>query len=259
MPVYIDVGSNRLEQEAFGQLAHNVMRCVFDIHNEFGRFFDEKIYKRELQQRYPGTQLEVPIEIIFEDFRKLYWLDVLIEGGAAFEFKAVDAIVGRHRSQLLHYLLLADLSHGKLINMRTEQVQHEFVNTSLRLSDRTKFVVTEQDWQELSDKPLRHWCEAFLRDVGTNLDLSLYEEALTHLLGGEEGVLQEVEVISPGVVLGRQKFRLVAPKVALKITAFDMPTPFETHAQRLLAHTNLEAIQWINITRKTVSFRTIRK
>jgi hypothetical protein len=54
-----------------------------------------------------------------------------------------------------------------------------------------------------------------------------------------------------------QSFRLVAPDVALKITALSFPEPFEIHARRLIEHTNLKVIQWINITRKELSFRTI--
>jgi GxxExxY protein len=235
------------------------MRCVFDIHNEFGRFFDEKIYKREFQRRYPGALLEASIEITFEDFQKRFFLDVLIEGGAPFEFKTVETLTGTHIAQLINYLLLADLAHGLLINMRTERVQHQFVNTSLRLADRVGFAVAETDWEERSGKPLRPWFEAFLRDVGTNLELGLYESALTHRLGGEENVMQEVCVVSGPVLLGAQKFRLTAPNVALKVTTLDDLAPFEIHARRLLAHATLEAIDWINITRKLVSFRTIRK
>src|SRR5262247_4346346 len=133
----------------------------------FGRFCDEKIYKRELARRFPGTELEVPIEIKFESFCKLYFLDVLVNGGAVFEFKAVESLTDRHRSQLLHYLMMADLSHGKLVNTRTEQVQHEFVNTTLRPSDRTSFTITDRGWGEIGDTPILEWCVAFLRDVGT--------------------------------------------------------------------------------------------
>ena len=38
----------RLSQDEFGELSYAVMAHVFEIHNEFGRFFDERIYKREL-------------------------------------------------------------------------------------------------------------------------------------------------------------------------------------------------------------------
>jgi hypothetical protein len=36
------------------------MNVVYDIHNEFGRFFDETVYKRELADRMPGMELELP-------------------------------------------------------------------------------------------------------------------------------------------------------------------------------------------------------
>jgi GxxExxY protein len=247
-----------MENEVFGKIAYDVMRCVFSIHKEFGRFFDEKIYKRELQRRYPNVQLEIPLEVRFENFSKTYFLDVLVGDGAAFEFKTVDALVGRHRSQLLHYLLMADLSHGKLVNLRPELVQHEFINAPMRLAARTQFSIQRDNWNEMG-KPIGDWFIAFLRDIGAGLDIALYEEALTHLLGGEEHVLQEVEVISHGSKLWTQKFRLVAPDVALKITALGELEPFEIHAQRLLAHTSLRAIQWFNVTPQTVRLRTLRK
>ena len=236
------------------------MSCVFDIHNKFGRYFDEKIYKRELGRRFPEVELEVPIEVRFESFCKLYFLDVLVGGGGVFEFKAVESLTNRHRSQLLQYLMVADLSHGKLVNMRTELVQHEFVNTKLRLSDRTSFEVSDHGWQEIVDQPLLEWFVAFLRDIGTCLDISLYEDALTHLLGGEERVTHEIEVVSGGTTLGPQKFRLLAPRVAFKVTALpENSNLFEIHARKLLEHTRLDAIQWINVARKEVSFRTISR
>lgn len=259
MPIHINANVCRFDEEVFGKIAYEVMRSVFDLHNEFGRFFDEKIYKRELQRRHASIQLEVPIEVRFESFSKLYFLDVLVDGGAAFEFKTVEALVGCHRSQLLHYLLMTELSHGKLVNLRSEQVQHEFVNTTLRLSDRTQFEVSTNCWAEIGNTLIQDWFVAFLRDIGIGLDIGLYEEALTHLLGGEEQVLQEVTVVSHNTNLGMQKFRLTAPNVALKVTALNRPDLFETHAQRLLEHTTLEALQWINITQKQVCFRTIRK
>lgn len=260
MPVIVDAVTKRLDQAAFGKIAHDVMRCVFDIHNEFGRFFDEKIYKREMARRLANTQLEVPIRVTFEDFSKTYFLDALVEGSAVFEFKTVDVLAPRHRSQLLNYLLLAELPHGKLVNMRTEQVQHEFVNTSLRLSDRTGFQVAADGWQEFGDRALRPWFEAFLRDVGTGLENNLYEEALTQFIGGEELSLQEIEVVSSQAFLGLQKFRLATPNVAIKVTAFADPSNlFTTHARKLLEHTKLQAIQWINIARNEVLFQTICK
>jgi GxxExxY protein len=260
MPIKVGAITHRLREFEFGRIAYDVMRCVFGIHNDLGRFFDEKIYKHELCNRFPGTQLEVPIQVAFESFRKLYFFDVLINGCVPIEFKVAESLTNRHRSQLLHYLLLADLPHGKLVNMRTEQVQHEFVNTMMRPHSRKGFVINDCDWQEIGDKPIREWFIAFLYDLGTCLEIDLYEDALTHLLGGEDQVLKDIEVISAEVSLGLQKFRLVDPGVAFKVTTLtDDLNLFEIHARRLLDHTNLEAFQWINITRTEIVFQTIRK
>ena len=97
MPVIVHTPIRRLSQAEFGKLAYSVMGCVFQIHHELGRFFDEKIYKRELAHRHPAVQLEVPIEVIYASFRKLQYIDVLVDGGGPFEFKAVEAITPRHR------------------------------------------------------------------------------------------------------------------------------------------------------------------
>ena len=89
MPITLRTPIRCLTQAEFGELAHSVMGCVFQIHRDMGRFFDEKIYKRELAHRRSGVQLEVPIEIAHATFRKIQYLDVLVDGGGPFEFKTV--------------------------------------------------------------------------------------------------------------------------------------------------------------------------
>ena len=76
--------------------------------------------------------------------------------------------------------------------------------------------------------------------------------------GGKEQVERDVAVVRDGRAFGVQRMRLIAPGVAFKITALDHSRAnFETHARRMLAHTNLLAIAWINITMKQVSFATL--
>jgi GxxExxY protein len=110
MPVASRIPFCRLSQTEFGDIAYEVMRHVFAIHNEIGRFFDEKIYKQELAQRMAGVRLEEPIEVTFGSFRRLYFLDALVADGAVFEFKSVESLAGRHRTQLLNYLLLKEVT-----------------------------------------------------------------------------------------------------------------------------------------------------
>jgi GxxExxY protein len=260
MPVKLHHPIRRPSEQEFSALIYEVMRCVFDMHNDLGRFFDERIYKRELARRLPGVSLEVPLEVTFEGFRKTYFIDVLFQGAAPLEFKAVEVITDRHRAQSMNYLLLADLPHGKLVNLRPEQVEHEFINAPLRAFERQRFEVESRDWQDIGTIKVREWFTAFLRDLGTCLDVTLYEEALAHCIGGPANVEQEIEVVSEGVVLGTQKFRLLQPNAAFKVTTLpDHLEAFAAHARRLLAHTRLEVIQWVNVGRHRVTFTTIRK
>src|SRR5438874_632704 len=96
MPITIRSHVRRPSQAAFWELAYMIMGDVFDIHRDMGRFFDEKIYKRELSHRCPEVQLEFQIEITHETFRKVQYIDVLVSNGGPFEFKTVDAITPRH-------------------------------------------------------------------------------------------------------------------------------------------------------------------
>lgn len=260
MPVSTRVPIRRLSQREFGEIAFDVMRHVFDIHLEIGRFFDEKIYKRELAHRIPGVRLEEPIEVTFGTFRKQYFLDLLVADGALFEFKAVETLAGRHRAQLLNYLMLCDLAHGKLINVRTEGIEHEFVNTQWRCVERLSFEVNTERWDAASAgaTTLHDNLVAFLRDLGVGLEIGLYEEAVMHFFGGKELVERDVRVEIEGHRLGDQRMRLIAPGVAFKITGLDRSLDeFETHARRLLAHVDLHAIAWININMKQVTFTTL--
>ena len=261
MPIIVRTPIRRLSQVEFGRLAYSVMGCAFEIHRDLGRFFDEKIYKRELACRHAGVQLEVPVEVTPGTFRKLQFLDVLVDGGGPFEFKAAEAFAPRDPAQLLHYMLLVELEHGKLVNMGKESVQHEFVNTTLRHPDRIEFGIDTSRWNDSTPgaEQFRVALTALLRDWGTGLDLHLYEEAVIHVLGGAARVLADVEVRTPEHTLGHQKMHLAAPRVAFVLTALPGADPdFENHSRRLLQHMDLETILWANISLKMVTFTTIR-
>jgi GxxExxY protein len=263
MPVHVDAEIRRLDQQEFGRIAYDVMEHVFAVHNEMGRFFDERIYRNAVASRVARSQTEVLVEVRFEDYRKPYYIDLLIDGGAVFELKAARTLAAPQRAQLLNYLLLTGLSHGKLVNLRQELVEHEFVNTHLQVADRTEFRIVERGWKDPGPlgRPLRAWLLALLRDIGTGLDVHLYESAVSHIFGGDDAVMQEVAIYAGSCRLGNQKLRLAAPGWAFKVTAIDDSSfsRFEDHARRLLSHTALNGLHWINVTRNCVAFTTIEK
>ena len=260
MPIHCPVVTNRISQQEFKLLASEVMGHVFDIHRDFGRFFDEVVYKKELADRMSGVDLEVEIAVSHGAFSKSYFADVLVNGSGLFEFKAADSLHPRHRGQTLNYLLLLDLAHAKVVNLRTESVGHEFVNCPKRLSDLRNPQVEDRRWLPHVDgaSAVRDLLMPLIADWGAGLEMGLYDEALTHFLGGEEKVLVPVPVIGSKGHLTDQRMRLVAPHAAFKFTALqDRLEEFEMHARRLLQRTTLEAIHWINMTQTTVQFVTL--
>jgi len=261
MPITRNIETIRTAQAEFAQIAYEVMNCVYAIHNEFGRLVDEVVYKQELADRMPGIELELPVVVSHGSFSKRLKLDVLAHQRALFEFKATDVIVPRHRGQTINYLLLFDLPHGKIINVRPERVSSEFVNCNLRLEemrnpdiDTKRFDASVAGASFFYDNLI-----SMIHDWGSGLELGLYEEALTHFLGGEEQVLLPVPINGSIRHLHNQKMRLLTPEVSFRITAFpDRLEAFEVHARRLLQRTNLRAIHWANIAFQQVTFTTIR-
>jgi GxxExxY protein len=147
MPIIPSMITTRISQAEFKELSFEVMRHVFDIHNEFGRLFDEKVYKRELAFRMESVATEVSVDLIHGTFFKQLFADLIVSQGGLFEFKMAESIHSRHRSQIIQYLLLFDLAHGKIVNMQTEQVQHEFVNCHQSLTDLRHFAVDADQLQ----------------------------------------------------------------------------------------------------------------
>jgi GxxExxY protein len=265
MPIIPSIECRPLSQESFGELAFEMMRHVFAIHDEYGRFFDEVIYKRELARRMVGLEVEVRVDVVHQDFVKTYFADVIACNSALFEFKTAEAIHSRHRAQTTHYLLLFGLHHGKIVNMRPESVEHEFVNVRASLAElrNPKISYLSHHCDTTNAKRLQDILLGLVHDWGTGLDLALYEEAITHFLGGESNVIARVPVTGTGGQLAEQKMRLVNPNAAFKLTAFQpdksSTSKFCTHAQRLLSHTPLDFIHWVNIHQTEVTFRTIEK
>ena len=194
------------------------MGTLFEIHADLGRLFDEKIYQAELIQRLPEHMAKSLIEVSFDSFSKRYYLDLLV-AGAIFELKTVEAIVPRHRAQLLNYLLLTDSAHGKLVNMRPQRIQHEFVNTSLTRTDRMAFSMDDHDWQDCGNAGLKTWMIDFLRDLGVGLDLNFYQDAASHFCSPTAGLARvEIRVLD-GQILGTQEQISLNPDTAIRLSA----------------------------------------
>jgi GxxExxY protein len=219
MPIQFGARIKVPSPSEFKGICYEAMKHAFDVHNEFGRLFDEKIYQRALEYRIKNSISEVPVFVSFEGYQKTYYLDLLIEEGVVFELKAIEHLQNRHRGQLLNYLFLTGLPSGKLINFRAERVEHEFVNNPITYDGRRIFEIVDDDWTEFASLSLKDRTIALLLDWGTGLEIGLYEEAAAYLCG-QSSEDADIEIRHNSHLLGIQQMKLAAPKIAIRCTAF---------------------------------------
>jgi GxxExxY protein len=260
MPISVDAKLMRLSQTEFGKIAYRVMHEVFAVHAKLGRLFDEQVYQHALATQVADLKREVKIDVCFRDFRKQYFMDAVVANGAVFELKAVDSLTSAHRSQLLNYLLLCELKHGKLVNLRPEKIAHEFVNTRLTLAERRQFRLDDNEWHPTKGfgTSERTLLVELLNDWGTGLERALYEEALIHLLGGKEQVITQVDISLGHGKSTKQAVALCGPRTMIRVTAFEKSDQgFAEQLKRFLDATGLDVIQWINISRHRLTLKTL--
>ncbi|MGA2245662.1 MAG: hypothetical protein ABSH48_11735 [Verrucomicrobiota bacterium] len=107
---------------------------------------------------------------------------------------------------------------------------------------------------------LRQTIIDLLQDWGAFLDWALYQEAPIHFLGGTSNVERRVNLKRGRLDLGGQPMFDHAPGVAFRITAYtESQNHIESHLRRLLALTELKAIQWINLNHARIEFTTVQK
>ena len=250
----------------FKEVDYRVMGWAFSVQKELGNlFWEEGVYQGELAQRcrlagFERVDTEVEVVVEHGDYRRSYFLDLVIGGGAVYELKAVETLAVSHRAQLLNYLLLTGLNFGKLVNFRSPSVQSEFVSTSLNHADRTAIDFDLSRWREFDDdsRSLRQIVEALLKDWGACLSIELYSEAVFHFLGGRERIIQPIAVANANRQIGTQAIPLLNPGTAFKLTAFTKNLKNDrSRLGSFLAHTKLKRLHWINFNRTNISFETI--
>ncbi|MBL7016805.1 MAG: GxxExxY protein [Kiritimatiellales bacterium] len=264
MPIECKFSVAPLSQDDFHAVDKTVMKHAFDIQNEFGRLCDELIYKNELAYRCQQDGLKVQTEAMIcvshDTFNKPYFLDMLINCGGIYELKVARSLHTNHSSQLINYLLLAALHHGKLINFRSSSVEHRFVSAQLTPELRHWFTIDVSEWDELDEasRHLEQITSALLSDWGSFLDIDLYRAAICHFLPPDHN--RPVEITLNGRTIGHQNICLLNENTGLHISAIkEGPATYRKHAARLLKHTHLTHIQWVNFNRDTVQLITLRK
>ncbi|MCG8607517.1 GxxExxY protein [bacterium] len=262
MPIKPGAQTTPISYDDFHSLDYKVMGIAFSTQRDLGWFWNEKIYQKELAYRcrevgFENVATEVPIQVSYEDFIKVYYIDLLIDN-VIYELKTARTLTGEHEKQAINYLMLTGLNHAKLVNMRPPSVQHRFITPQKRYA----FTIEDEQWRKLDEDSI--WLERMLKSLvdewGTFLDVNLYYDAILHFRGGEENVVKEIKVMSGSRLLGRQKIHLINSNIAFKISSVTKDERhYENHLRGFIRYTSLQTIHWINFNHEKVVFKTILK
>lgn len=108
--------------EEFRQIGFDIIGSAFTVRNETGRGFREVYYKKalawELQNRGYDVRMEVTIPAFYRgiEIADAYQADIVVDGRAIIETKALTSMGESEARQLITYLKLTRFKLGFLIN-----------------------------------------------------------------------------------------------------------------------------------------------
>lgn len=264
MPIECSCEIIALGQEDFHVVDRTMMGLAFGLHNRLGRFFDEAVYQAEMEREARRTGLgvvrEMEIRVRHLDFSRSYFADLVVNSGCSYELKTDSGLNGEHQKQLIHYLLLASVHHGKLINFRGSSVESRFVSTRMDHAARSGFSINTQRWIDAGGncavviERLRN----VLNDWGAFLDVSIYREALLHFFAASDTGIQPIDILIEGRIAGQKRMCLLGSGVAWHFSAIrEHFQSYEVHLKRCISHTRLIAMQWVNFDGPSITIITL--
>jgi GxxExxY protein len=112
----------------FETLTEKVLGAVFEVANELGCGFLEKVYERalvrELGARGIRAAAQAPMVVAYKGQAVgEYFADVLVEDVLVVELKCVERLGNEHTAQCLNYLKASELEVCLLINFQRSKVE----------------------------------------------------------------------------------------------------------------------------------------
>jgi len=103
------------------ELTSAIIGAFYDVYNELGYGFLEKVYENalvyELRKRGYRVLQQAPVEVYYDGLQVgQYFADLLVNATVILELKAAEGIVEEHEAQLLNYLKATDIDLGLILN-----------------------------------------------------------------------------------------------------------------------------------------------
>lgn len=103
------------------ELINRVINCAYNVHQALPPGYYERVYHRALMIELADNDIPAKSEVSFDAFYKGQFVgdfrvDILVNQRIIVEIKAVEKNLPQHEVQLVHYLNMANIDSGLLIN-----------------------------------------------------------------------------------------------------------------------------------------------
>lgn len=103
------------------ELSDEILHWFYEVYNELGYGFLEKVYKNSLYFDLVEVGLkcetEKPIDVFYKDKRVgMYFADIVVENKIILELKTAENICKEHEYQLTNYLRATNYEIGFVLN-----------------------------------------------------------------------------------------------------------------------------------------------
>ncbi len=116
------------ETESLNKLAEAVVGAAYEVANQLGSGFLEKVYERallrELRLRSIPAEAQATIRVMYKGERVgEYFADLLVDGRLIVELKCIEQFTNEHLAQCLNYLKATGNHLALLINFQKTKVE----------------------------------------------------------------------------------------------------------------------------------------
>ncbi len=131
-------------------LTGQIIKAFYDVYNELGYGFLEKVYEKALALELESMGLRVgrqrPIKVYYLG-RQVgdYYADLIVEGLVIIEIKCAEALCEAHEAQLLNYLKATDIEVGLLLNFGPKPAFRRKIFTNDKKRHRELPATTEEE------------------------------------------------------------------------------------------------------------------
>jgi GxxExxY protein len=261
MPIIIQEPIQAVGQATFKSIDYKVMGIAYRIHQELGRLFDEKVYAAALAEQLNDAGIdacrEVQIKLTHKGFEKKYRIDLLVNSSIPYELKTVDRFHPSHDAQVLQYLFLTNVRHGKLLNFGSRSVEGRFIDSKIEAARRTAFSINipENDSDHHIEQ-IAATLRSLLEDWGAYLTVALYREALTSLLETAETTLCPANY--RGRKIGNIELTILDEEAILYVSSLKSNrAEMRSHIIRTLRLTGFEHSYWVNFNRNRMTIERV--